>query len=375
MTSIRSPGNLIVDFTREKARRDKGDIVAPEMFGAAIVDQKHPLSAQGAMLVSSEKEAIDAFRKIHAAGLWGVKFYTSMNPAWIAPAAAEAHRLGLHVSGHIPAGMRPLEAVRAGYDEITHLNFVMMQAMPQAVVDKANTAARFEGPAQYAKDVDLDGPAMNAFIAELKQRGTWVDPTIFVFEGNFLGGDKPKLMPAYAPYAGTLPAVLERSLAEGGYPLFGDVTREDFRASFGTMLGLISKLHAAGVPIVAGTDGWGIERTGHGHYQPQQPADLYSKVVLHHGHRLDQRRPRPNCDGIVDRQGDPAPDLLRQRIGSTAGDLQFNAGRRSDGTVGLPDQRSRREWIEPVVLPSHVRVIPPRGGLPQRRRRWCMRSR
>ncbi len=259
MTSIRSPGNLIVDFTREKARRDKGDIVAPEMFGAAIVDQKHPLSAQGAMLVSSEKEAIDAVRKIHAAGLWGVKFYTSMNPAWIAPAAAEAHRLGLHVSGHIPAGMRPLEAVRAGYDEITHLNFVMMQAMPQAVVDKANTAARFEGPAQYAKDVDLDGPAMNAFIAELKQRGTWVDPTIFVFEGNFLGGDKPKLMPAYASYAGTLPAVLERSLAEGGYPLFGDVTREDFRASFGTMLGLISKLHAAGVPIVAGTDGWGIE--------------------------------------------------------------------------------------------------------------------
>ena len=63
--------------------------------------------------------------------------------------AAEAHKLGLHVHGHIPAGMRPLDAVRAGYDEVTHINFIMMQAMPQEVVDKANTAARLEGPAKY----------------------------------------------------------------------------------------------------------------------------------------------------------------------------------------------------------------------------------
>ena len=96
---------------------------------------------------------------------------------------------------------------------------------------------------------------MNAFIAELKQRGTWVDPTIFVFEGNFLGGDKPKLMPAYAPYAGTLPAVLERSLAEGGYPLFGDVTREDFRASFGTMLEVLTLAAPANSVLILRAEG------------------------------------------------------------------------------------------------------------------------
>ena len=296
MTTIRSPGNLIEDFQRESARRKAGEIVAPEMFGAAIIDQKHPLSAQGAMLVSSEAETIEAVRKIKEAGLWGVKFYTSMNPEWIAPAAAEAHRLGLHVSGHIPAGMRPLEAVRAGYDEITHLNFVMMQAMPQSVVDKANTAARFEGPAQYAKDVDLDGPAMNAFVAELKQRGTWIDPTIFVFEGNFLGGEKPTLMPAYAPYAGTLPAVLERSLAEGGYPLFGNVTRADFRKSYGKMLGLIAKLHRSGVPIVAGTDGWGLELV--------RELEIYEQAGLSKADALKTATINPaKLVGIADRTG------------------------------------------------------------------------
>ena len=76
------------------------------------------------------------------AGLWGVKFYTSMNPEWIAPAAAEAHRLGLNVLGHVPATMRPLEAVRAGYDEVTHLNFIIMQDLPQEVVDVDRKSTR-----------------------------------------------------------------------------------------------------------------------------------------------------------------------------------------------------------------------------------------
>ncbi len=71
-----------------------------------------------------------------------------MNPAWIPPAAAEAHKLGLHVHGHIPAGMRTLDAVNAGYDEITHIYFATMQAMPEEVVAKSNTTHAAAGPGQ-----------------------------------------------------------------------------------------------------------------------------------------------------------------------------------------------------------------------------------
>ena len=258
MTSIRSPGNGLNDTRRITGRRAAGEIVAPEAFVAAIIDRNDPLSAQGAELVSSEAETIAAVRRIKDAGLWGAKFYTSMNPAWIAPGAAEAHRLGLHVLGHVPAGMRPLEAVRAGYDELTHINFVMMQAMPQSVVDVANTRARMEGPAQYGRTVDLDSPAMKAFVAELAERRIWVDPTIVIFE-RMMTHDAPELGHAFAPYAGTLPAVSERGLAEGGYPLFGDVTRADMRESYAKTVALVGRLHEAGVPIVAGTDGWGLE--------------------------------------------------------------------------------------------------------------------
>ncbi|NDU78815.1 amidohydrolase, partial [Actinomadura sp. DSM 109109] len=163
---------------------------------------------------------IAAVDKIKAAGLWGAKFYTSMNPAWIAPGAAEAHKLGLHVHGHVPAGMRPLDAVRAGYDEVTHINFIMMQAMPQDVVDKSNTAARLEGPAKYGKDGDLDSPAMTAFYKELAERHTIIDPTLTVWE-PLMTSDGSAISPEYADFTEVSPPAVVRGWKIGGYPLFG----------------------------------------------------------------------------------------------------------------------------------------------------------
>lgn len=258
MTNYRSPGSMIDEALSIYKRRAAGDLLAPDGKISVIIDRKDPLAAQGALTVSSAAEAIAAVDKIKAAGLWGAKFYTSMNPAWIAPAAAEAHKLGLHVHGHVPAGMRPLDAVRAGYDEVTHINFIMMQAMPQEVVDKANTAARLEGPAKYGKDVDLDSPAMKAFYAELSKRGTIIDPTLTVWE-PLMTSDGSALSPEYAPFADVAPPSVVRGWKIPGYPLFGGLTRDDFRKSFVKMVELVGRLHQAGVRIVAGTDGYGLE--------------------------------------------------------------------------------------------------------------------
>ena len=271
ITNYRSPGSEIPDSLSLIKRRAAGDLLAPDGKIAVIIDRKDPLAAQGSLTVSSEQEAIAAVRKIKDAGLWGAKFYTSMTPAWIAPAAAEAHRLGLHVNGHVPAGMRPLDVVRAGYDEITHINFIMMQAMPQDVVDKANTAARLEGPAKYGKDVDLDSPEMQAFYKELSERKTIVDPTLSVWEPS-LTSDGSAITPAYAPFADISPPAASRSWKISGYPLFDGLTRADFKASFAKMVGLVGRLQKAGVRILAGTDGWGLELV--------RELELYQKAGL-----------------------------------------------------------------------------------------------
>lgn len=258
ITNYRSPGSLIEEAQSIYRRRAAGELLAPDGKVSVIVDRKDPLAAQGALTASTAAEAVAQVGKIKAAGLWGAKFYTSMNPAWIAPAAAEAHRLGLHVHGHIPAGMRPLDAVRAGYDEITHINFILMQVLPQAVVDKANTAARLEGPAKYGKDIDLDSAELKAFYAELARRGTIIDPTLTVWE-PLLTSDGSALPPEYAPFADIAPPSVARGWKIGGYPLFDGLTRDDFRRSFDKMVGVVGRLHQAGVRVVAGTDGYGLE--------------------------------------------------------------------------------------------------------------------
>jgi imidazolonepropionase-like amidohydrolase len=295
MTNYRSPGTSIEDAHSIYKRRAAGDLLAPDGKISVIIDRKDPLAAQGALTVSTVAEAIAAVDKIKAAGLWGVKFYTSMKPEWIAPAAKEAHRLGLHVHGHVPAGMRPLDAVRAGYDEVTHINFIMMQAMPQEVVDKANTAARLEGPAKYGKDVDLDSPAMKAFYAELAKRHTIIDPTLTVWE-PLMTSDGSSISPEYAPFADIAPPAVARGWKISGYPLFGGLSRDDFRKSFAKMVGLVSKLHQAGVRIVAGTDGYGLELV--------RELELYEQAGLSNEEALQSATIVPaRMTGMDDRTG------------------------------------------------------------------------
>jgi imidazolonepropionase-like amidohydrolase len=317
MTNYRSPGSMIEDAHSIYKRRAAGDLLAPDGKISVIIDRKDPLAAQGALTVTSAEEAVAAVDKIKAAGLWGAKFYTSMNPAWIAPAAAEAHRLGLHVHGHVPAGMRPLDAVRAGYDEVTHINFIMMQAMPQDVVDKSNTAARLEGPAKYGKDVDLDSPMMKAFYSELATRHTIVDPTLTVWE-PLMTSDGSAISPEYAAYDQVAPPSVVRAWKVGGYPLFGGLTRDDFRKSFDKMVALVGKLHQAGIRVVAGTDGSGIELV--------REIELYQQAGMTNAEALQTATIVPaRMTGMDDRTGSIAPGKTADII-LVDGDVSTNLG-------------------------------------------------
>ena len=348
MTNYRSPGTMIDEALSIYRRRASGDLLAPDGKISVIIDRKDPLAAQGALTVSSAAEAIAAVDKIKAAGLWGVKFYTSMNPAWIAPAAAEAHKLGLHVHGHVPAGMRPLDAVRAGYDEVTHINFILMQAMPQDVVDKSNTAARLEGPARYGMDVDLDSPAMKAFYAELSKRQTIIDPTLTVWE-PLMTSDGSAISPEYAPFAEIAPPSVVRNWKIGGYPLSEGLTRDDYRRSFAKMVGLVGKLHQAGVRIVAGTDGYGLELV--------RELELYQQAGLSNAEALQTATIIPaRMTGMADRtgsiaagktadiilvDGDVSQDLANLRHVDTVFldgyRLSGDALRRASGLSGMPN--------------------------------------
>jgi len=258
VTSFRDPGNNDLLTIDRRTRRAAGQLLFPHVYPSSLIDGKGAFTAQVANVATSQAEAIALVDKAKANGFTGVKFYGTFNPAWLPAAIAEAHNQGLHVHGHIPAGIRPMEAINDGYDEITHINWVMMQGLPESLLPVSNGIARFEGPGRYAKDVDLDGPAMKGIVETMAKKKIYSDPTMVAFEGLYVpeNGD---LSPSYTPFVGTLPPATERTFRLGGFAVPKDLTRADYRASWAKMVELLSRMHKAGVPIVAGTDGSGLE--------------------------------------------------------------------------------------------------------------------
>jgi imidazolonepropionase-like amidohydrolase len=258
VTSVRDPGNDDTLTIDRRTRAAAGQLLFPHVYPSSLIDGKGPYTAQIANVATSQEEAIALIDKAKANGFTGIKFYGTFNPTWLPASIAEAHKLGLHVHGHIPAGIRPLDAINDGYDEVTHINWIIMQAMPDSVIAVSNGSMRFEGPGRYGKDVDLDGTPMKTIVATMANKHIYSDPTMVAFEGLYVP-DNGDLSPAYAPFVGTLPPVTERGFRTGGFAVPKDLTRADYRASWAKMVALLTRMHEAGIPIVAGTDGSGIE--------------------------------------------------------------------------------------------------------------------
>ncbi len=181
VTSVRDPGNndkLTID---RRTRAAAGQLLLPHVYPSSLIDGKGTYTAQVANVATTQAEAIALVDKAKQNEFTGVKFYGTFNPEWLPAATAEAHKLGLHVHGHIPAGMRPTQAIEAGYDEITHINWIIMQVMPESVLPVDNGIMRFEGPGRYARDVDLDGPEMQSILTMMARKKIYSDPTMVAF--------------------------------------------------------------------------------------------------------------------------------------------------------------------------------------------------
>lgn len=258
VTSVRDPGNDDVRTLDRRARIKAGNLLSPNVYPSSLIDGKGQYTAQVANVATSEAEAVALVAKAKEKGFNGVKFYGTFDPKWLKPAIAEAHKQGLHVHGHVPAGIRPTDAIAAGYDEITHINWIAMQGVPDSVLPTDNGIGRFEAPGRYAKDFNLDAGPMKTIVDTMAAKKIYSDPTMVAFESLYYpeNGD---LSPSYAPFVGTLPPTTERGFRTGGFQVPKDLTRADYRASWAKMIALLGKMHKAGVPIVAGTDGAGIE--------------------------------------------------------------------------------------------------------------------
>ncbi|HET8774570.1 MAG TPA: amidohydrolase family protein [Thermoanaerobaculia bacterium] len=250
VTSARDLGNDPDTVLALKKKIDAGEAIGPRLVLAGVVDGPGPFQAPTNLLAATEEEARKTIDFLVEHRYEGLKIYSSIKPELVPFMTRYAHEHGLRVSGHIPAGMRAENAVDAGYDEIQHVNMLMLNFMPD--VTDTRTPARFNEPAKRGADLDLNSAEVRAFIEKLRAKGTVIDPTAAIFEGMFTAR-AGSISPGYAAIADRLPPQVRRFLLGGGLPV-PEGMDERYRASYAKMLELIAALHRAGVTIVAGTD-------------------------------------------------------------------------------------------------------------------------
>src|SRR5581483_6840513 len=163
----------------------------------------------------------------------------------------EAHKRGLRVSGHVPAGMVASQFVSDGADEIQHMNFVFLNFMGD--VKETRTPARFIEPGKRAAGIDLNSAQVNQFIALLKEHHTVIDPTMTVWEATYVDRPgNPSHEDAYMFNRLPLQAQRGSRLAGEALPTPDTATDQLYRASYANMVRMVKKLYDNNITIVAG---------------------------------------------------------------------------------------------------------------------------
>lgn len=251
VTNLRDMGNND-ELWNVKKRVDKDSLLGPEInVVSGFIDKAGEMAAPTGAIINTLEEGIKAIEEYKQKGCTQIKLYSSIKPEWVKPLAAKAHSLGMRVCGHIPAFMTATQAVDAGYDEITHMNMLMLNFFGDTVDTRNMTRFKLIGNKGYTIDVKSD--AVKNFVQKLKEKNVIVDPTINIFESMFT--DMPgKIAKAYLPIAAYLPAETKRYAMSGSF-IDDNAVAAAYAKSFTAMKKLLKMLYDNGITILSGTDG------------------------------------------------------------------------------------------------------------------------
>jgi imidazolonepropionase-like amidohydrolase len=250
VTSVRDLANDTNSLLARRQRIADGKEIGTRIVLAGIIDGRGPYQGPTKVLVSTEAEARAAVDNYKRLGYVQIKIYSSVKPELVPAIIDEAHKNGLRVSGHIPAEMTAAQCVELGYDEIQHVNFLILNFFPD--IKNTNTIARLVEPAKVGANLDLASPQVKAFIKLLQDHHTKLDLTLSIFEDQYISR-AGQIPPGFKPIASRLPAQVRRGLlSQGLTPPPG--MDETYRNSFTKMMDLTSLLYRSGIPIEAGTD-------------------------------------------------------------------------------------------------------------------------
>jgi imidazolonepropionase-like amidohydrolase len=242
-TTVRDVGNEFEFITAVRDAVAGGRGLGPRLFLAGIVDGTSSF-ALGVNRVDTPEQAKMWTDKYHDAGFQQMKIYSSVKLEELKDVSAEAHRLGMTVTGHIPEGLNAYQAIEAGQDQINHIQYIADIMVPP-LPDKATRLER----AKARGEIDMSSPESRKAIAFLVQHKTVVDPTLALME--FFTANTTKTPLSIEPGVAKVAPELAAILSEAGPPSpHADLQDKAFQKE----VEIVRALHKAGIPIVAGTD-------------------------------------------------------------------------------------------------------------------------
>jgi hypothetical protein len=250
VTSVRDMGNdkeqlaLMVDDTAA------GTLLGPQITPAGFIEGESKFSARSDFVVSTLEQAKEAVDWYAEHGYPQLKVYNSFHKDILADTVAYAHGRGMRVSGHVPAFLRAQDVVDMGFDEIQHINQVLLNFLVTPQTDTRDLS-RFILPAEKVADLDFDSKPVRDFVALLAKKQVVIDPTLTTFD--FIRHRDGEMSQAFGGVAEHFPPDRRRGLMRAEMDVPADKAAR-YDASFRKMVEFVGRLYRAGVPIVAGTD-------------------------------------------------------------------------------------------------------------------------
>jgi hypothetical protein len=252
VTSIRDMGNDDDGLDRLIKRIENGTIAGPRITRSGLIEGKGPFSSKVfGKLAGTKEEALDLVRWYAARGYHQVKLYNSMTPAWAPDLVREAHGLGLRVAGHVPFFSNTEEMIEAGFDEVTHINQLMLDWVLKegedmrglqrfTVLDRLPALSLSSAPVQRTLDT-------------MVRHKVAIEPTITIFE-NMLVGRNGQVSPSYLDIYDHMPMAEKRRLKEATLNVSTPEQDEKYRGALDQMLRTVRMMKDRGLMIIPGTD-------------------------------------------------------------------------------------------------------------------------
>jgi hypothetical protein len=270
VTTVRDMGNDNATLQQMLGEIKDGTLMSPDVVPAGFIEGESKFSARNGFVVKNlddAKKAVDWYAQHHYPQ---IKIYNSFPKDILKDTVAYAHSKGLRVSGHVPAFLRAQDVVDDGFDEIQHINQLMLNFFVDEKTD-TRTLARFYLVADKTDGLDLDSKPVQDFIRTLASKQVVIDPTLATFE--FLHQREGEMSPIVADVADHLPPDVQRGRRAAEMNIPDDATAARYNRSYAKMVEFVGRAYKAGVPMVAGTD----EMVG---FTLQRELELYVQAGL-----------------------------------------------------------------------------------------------